>query len=1038
MNKISCALIISSFLLASSVSYGDETDIFSAVSPDALIILDLSGSMISPPQGWQLYASDCSSNGPFYATSGSGHTNACDTAGILMYGKQGDPTCPDPFYKTTGNRTGTKYDTDCSKLAAAKNAIKGILDVAAAFGTIDSNDETALKVRIGYMHFVNCSHNAPTACISVVNDIPSTDPAPFSSPSRYSDIWNSVSNETANGGTPDNYSMAAARTYLDTRADSARDCRQKFVILITDGADTYDCSGNGTETQSGMYKRRKGTVAEAKALANAGYKVFVVGFGATMPDELKNTLNWAAYFGGTDNPSAPNSGNTGAITVSSDWCNEGSSNDPGNAFLSGYAFIATNPSELTAALIGAFGIIQQAAYSFSVTSVAASRTTAENYLYEASFKPINMEPLWHGFIKQYSLNADGSVGSLRWDGGSMLQSRGSSTRAVLTYREGSVVDIESDSPPGKLKGSLAVGAPEAMAIAGYIKGDPTYNKDNWKLGDIFHSNPVVIGSPSAYFTDVRSPQAFIDFYNSNKGRLRLLVAGANDGQLHAFQAGTSDGSEHWSFVPPNLQPKLQYLAHFNHPTALAHTYFVDGPITVADVWLGSGDGTSKASGDWHTLLVFGEGRGVRDQTNNPSNTSYLWSSSQYCDLNFNNTYTTTYKYYCGYYALDMTVTEARYPVYKWRVNADSAPNLTGGLQYLGEPWSKMTIGRVKINGSEKWVGFIGGGWSPDTTSASGKGFFVVDLSDGNILWSYTKGSNGSMTYSIPASPAVVDTDNDAFIDAAYVGDLGGNVWRFKFCSKADASTCNTSNWSGGKLFDSSVGADSSGNSLIKPIYTTATVARDLSSLWVFWGTGDKEAPKGTIGTDHFFALKDNDRTAFYDIGNFRDITATGAIYDGTTPGWYIRLTGTGEKILFDPTVFGGIVAFTTYTPYSGSNPCEQGGTSNLYAMAMMPLAIDGYPYDPGAGVLTTGSPGVTTGGLKSILIGRGVAKNPVLSQKPLPSGGATDLYVSLSGGGGQDTQIKSSSQLNAPPLTTRLTQTAPSSMLLHWKDGRIQ
>ena len=42
----------------------------------------------------------------------------------------------------------------------------------------------------------------------------------------------------------------------------------------------------------------------------------------------------------------------------------------------------------------------------------------------------------------------------------------------------------------------------------------------------------------------------------------------------------------------------------------------------------------------------------------------------------------------------------------WTVNSN------GQLprQYLGEPWSEVTIGRVMIGGNEKWVGFIGGGY----------------------------------------------------------------------------------------------------------------------------------------------------------------------------------------------------------------------------------------------------------------------------------------------------------------------------------------
>jgi len=294
-----------------------------------------------------------------------------------------------------------------------------------------------------------------------------------------------------------------------------------------------------------------------------------------------------------------------------------------------------------------------------------------------------------------------------------------------------------------------------------------------------------------------------------------------------------------------------------------------------------------------------------------------------------------------------------------------------------------------------------------------------------------------MTYSIPASPAVVDTDNDGFIDTAYVGDLGGNMWRFKFCTNADASTCSTSNWDGGKLFDSTVGSGT-----IRPIYTTAAVTKDASSLWVLWGTGDKANPVGNSGTDHFFALKDNDRSTTRSLSSdFQDISTTGTTYSGVKAGWYITLGGTGETMLYDPAVFGGIALFTTYIPTAGANPCDTSGTSKLYAIALMRIAIGGNVYDPGAGVLSAPStPGSTAGGARSVTLGSGMAKTPLFSQKPLPGGGATDLYISLSGGSGQDTTILSSnsSPISSTPLAGRLADTAASSQLMQWKDGRVQ
>ena len=39
---------------------------------------------------------------------------------------------------------------------------------------------------------------------------------------------------------------------------------------------------------------------------------------------------------------------------------------------------------------------------------------------------------------------------------------------------------------------------------------------------------------------------------------------------------------------------------------------------------------------------------------------------------------------------------------------------------------------------------------------------------------------------------MIDSDNDGFIDAAYIGDLGSNLWRFEFCSQRRWSLLRTS------------------------------------------------------------------------------------------------------------------------------------------------------------------------------------------------------------------------------------------------------
>ena len=1036
---------------ATSPETAEEALFTTSVAPDALILLDLSGSMEWNPAGGTYTYGNASCSGTFYSSSGTGHT------------------------------------VDCSRLAIAKRSIFDILDDNDD-NRISGSDETSLGVRLGYMRYYDCgSDDTGGSYTSGCNQIPgSSSVSRRYINSKYSQIFcnsntnctnpnatcgsssNSIGGACANGGTALASALGEARTYLNAHkaADSAAACRQKFVILVTDGSDTYACSGNGEECDPHRYKNRRESVARAKALADAGYRVFVIGFGAAMPTYLQNTLNWMAYYGGTDNPNAANSGSTtgyGIVTGCDVWttpvtnpaacCDmatnptacfpagvtscltdsaavtdtcydaispythsqasfRASANDPGYLDLSGYAFLAADADQLATALKTAINLIREATYSFSQASIQSTRTQDENFVYEGSFQPVTGDPFWLGHLKKYQINTDGTVGSVLWDAGTLLQSAAASSRNIKTLIGGVMTDFTTGIAP-EYFGLTSAQTAERNAVVGYFRGETTYNPENWKLGDVFRSTPITVGTPSVFYDDMRDATNQFAVHRSNHIRTsakgnRLITAGANDGQMHAFK--TSDGTEAWSFIPPNLLPKLKSISHGSHPTSLTHLYFVDGPVTVADVWLGSGDGTSKSASDWKTQMIFGEGRGP--------GSSYLWSSSVSCDSGFSGsaTYSASYPHYCGYYAFDITGPNctsssssctAPQPSYMWRLGGTAGFTGTQAAYgpYLAEPWSKFMIGKVLIGGSEKWVGFVGGGGSTDNNE--GNGFFVVDLSSGAILWGYTHDNHAAMDYGLVAAPAVVDTDLDGFVDTVYVGDRGDNMWRFKLCLRSDGSTCNTANWTGGMLFDSSSGGN------IRPIFTIAAVARDGSNnLWVYFGTGDKNDPTAPNAQEKFVALKDNDRTTTYTYSSLENITSVGSTYSGTGDGWYINMTGQGEKILSDPTVFGGVVYFTTYTPPIGNDPCAQGGTAKLY----------GVDYTTGAGELSTT-------GDRSISIGTGISSAPIISLGP---GNTTtpDLYVTTSGGGGVGA---STQRVNfAPPSL------ANRNNLLYWRDLRVQ
>src|SRR5213078_5400308 len=101
---------------------------------------------------------------------------------------------------------------------------------------------------------------------------------------------------------------------------------------------------------------------------------------------------------------------------------------------------------------------------------------------------------------------------------------------------------------------------------------------------------------------------------------------------------------------------------------------------------------------------------------------------------------------------------------------------------LGNTWSDPAIGKVKIGGADKFVAFVGGGYDSGSNNALGKAVFAIDLSNGTKLWEYyndsTLDDRQYMNFSIPANPTAVDLNGDGSLEAVYIGDVGGQVWKF--------------------------------------------------------------------------------------------------------------------------------------------------------------------------------------------------------------------------------------------------------------------
>jgi len=78
-------------------------------------------------------------------------------------------------------------------------------------------------------------------------------------------------------------------------------------------------------------------------------------------------------------------------------------------------------------------------------------------------------------------------------------------------------------------------------------------------------------------------------------------------------------------------------------------------------------------------------------------------------------------------------------------------------------------------------------------------------------------------------------------------------------------------------------------------------------------------------------------------------------------------------------------------------------------------------------------------GQKKIDLGTGIPSAPVISQKLIEGtlkGGTPDVYVGVSGGAGEETKIKSSSDI--PQVSRALEGAGASTSIIHWKDFRVR
>jgi type IV pilus assembly protein PilY1 len=421
------------------------------------------------------------------------------------------------------------------------------------------------------------------------------------------------------------------------------------------------------------------------------------------------------------------------------------------------------------------------------------------------------------------------------------------------------------------------------------------------MGDALHVQPLTV----LYSGTADNPVASV-------------FLATNDGFLHSID--TKTGNEAWAFVPRRLLNKLYPL--FRNEAATAKTYGLDGEMSLV---VQNDDGRPGLSGSERAILLFGMGRGGE-----------------------------------AVFALD--VTDRNAPRLLWEISsADS------DFADLGQTWSPPVAARIRIGGTPRDVAVFGGGYDPGQDNRTfredtiGNAIYMVDLATGERLWSAGSADAAGphdlvlpgMRFSIPAPVRPLDLNADGLAERFYVGDMGGQLWRFDIVNGENAGTLVE-----GGILASLGGAAGSGppTADLRRFYEAPDVVQVLLDrkllIAINIGSGYRGHPLDTNIEEAFFSIRDFDVFGVIDsddypaspvsVGQLVDVTNDAeADVPFASAGWQLRLVlGAGEKMLGESLTFNNTTVFVSFTPGEPASECSAGaGINTRYAVSI----LDGRP-----------------------------------------------------------------------------------------------
>lgn len=510
---------------------------------------------------------------------------------------------------------------------------------------------------------------------------------------------------------------------------------------------------------------------------------------------------------------------------------------------------------------------------------------------------------------------------------------------------------------GFFTGSSAARSNSKNTLLNWVHGT---TRPGARLGDIYHSSPVVSSPPRADIADEsfnlwRQTERVID-------RPPVIYVGTNDGILHAFAVenhrtlsgrSVQAGEELWGFIPPAILPRLE-------SARTSHQILVDGTPVIRNLFYRRLPGDLPSANSYHTVLVEGlRGGGpyyIALDVSDPLDPQFLWQFTR-----------PEMGPAIGTAGLGQVLVELGGVLQERAVAVFGAGAGELAVTSTGPTRGWGTCSVPPGAASKGVSSFPGRAGRRCWLGNQGRALYVVDVVTGEVIREF---GSGVVVSPMAGSVSLYSGETGSIATRAYTVDADGVLWRLDLSARDPAQwtleSVHDLYWSDSSL----AGATSQ--------YPPIISVNSEGQVVVIAGTGNVDDLEGQ---DLYRVASVTDRVSWTVVG--------GATY-APVLNWEIRLQP-GEQVTGPMELFASRVYFSTFSSTSSTTDACQWGGSKIWGVDYLrsgpaplgystsagavtaPFALAGLESTPGSGVFDTH---FTDMSLNSIAMGVAITASP--------------------------------------------------------------